>query len=92
MLDVLLRSFPEYDYIVKTSESELPFNAGQDHLHGSTQYARCDAESERHTYEATETMMGYECGLILCPSFVRLQQLDKALMARMKSALVPELL
>lgn len=50
IVDVILRRFVEYDFILEANECKFPFNAGQDHVHGSMlECARSVAESERHT-------------------------------------------
>lgn len=46
MIDLLLLHLAKYDHIFKVNEGELPFNVGQDHIHGKLEYAGCIAESE----------------------------------------------
>lgn len=64
IIDVSLRQFLEYDYIIVVNEGKLPFNAGQYYVHGMLQCAVYIAKSERHTYKVIETIMEGESSLI----------------------------
>lgn len=64
MINMLLRRFAEYDYIVGVNEGELPFDAGRDHVPGTLKCAGCVAKSKLHTHEAINATMGRECRLI----------------------------
>lgn len=57
-IDVSLRRFDEYDYIIEANEGELQLNTGQKYVHITPECSGCAVESKWNMYEAIETMMG----------------------------------